>query len=195
MTNLQNAIRTTAPGYWHRAKFILFKPKPRFAHRAFTKTGVSLQDRLTFALNACRAKKMRGFFALCILAQAIHQRTGWGFPKLVAVKIGAETLKLSELCLKRQNQELQLRIRDLRICYLITEFAQGEFDLRICTRLRRLEKTLHLIETCRDFSSCLPGLSGQPHYLTETIEVEFQNYLQCNHKISQCRQHTATDSQ
>lgn len=153
------------------------------APRAFPVGSVSLKDRLSFVLNAVGAQKMRGLAVAYFLCQAIHQRTGWRLPKHIAIKIGLECLRVSQRVLQRRKLEFQIRIRDLRLRYLQSELAQGQFDLRISTRLRLLEKTLQRRDAFCDAAGGLPGVAGNRYRIVQGLEVEVHRLLRAEETI------------
>lgn len=153
--------------------------------RAFPIGSVPLKDRLSFVLNAVGAQKMRGLAFAYFLCQAVHHRTGWRLPQRIAIKIGLECLRVSQLVLQRRKLEFQIRIRHLRVCYLQSELAQSQFDLRIATRLRLLEKTLQRGNALGDFSGGLPGITRNRDDVIQRLEIEVHRLLQAEDVIRQ----------
>jgi len=148
-----------------------------FASRALPKPTVPLKDRFTFFLNARRAQIMQGVIVAGRFAQAIHNRTGWRFPKLVAIKLGLKSLALCEILLQRRKLELQVRIRHLRVCYLHSQLAHRKFDLRISRRLRSLEKSFDRFGGFGNFAGGTARVPGKIDNGVQTLEIEFQNLL------------------
>lgn len=120
---------------------------------------------------------MKGLVVASRLAQAIHNRTGWRFPKLVAIKVGLKAIQLCELVLKRRKLEFQIRIRHLRVCYLHSQLAQRKFDIGICTTLRGLEKCLDRADSLGQLAGGITGIPDKFQNVTKHIEVEIHNIL------------------
>lgn len=155
-----------------------FKLIPGIAGGALSIPAMPLKDRLSFVLNAGRAKVMHGFIAGSRFFQTVHNRTGWRLPKFVALKLGLKSLLLCERLLECRELELQIRVRHLRVCYLHSQLAQRRFNLGICRHLRSLEKPFDSLDCLTDLRGCRSGLPGQIQHGIETIEIEIHGYLQ-----------------
>lgn len=117
---------------------------------------------------------LRLFF---IMFGTIHKRSGWRFPKLVATKVGLQCVQFSQLALKHRELELQLRIRELRLCYLASQLAQCQFDLRVSTCLRTFEKSLHSSYPIRELSCRCTHVPSCINDALEVIEIELHKYF------------------
>ncbi len=173
------------------------KVKPGLARRAFPPLGMSLKDRLTFGLNAVGAQIVNWLMWISLLMKAIYDGTGWGLPKLIAFKVGYKSLVLSQFILQRRQLEYEIRIRDLRICYLHSEFAKRRFEIGIASHLRSLEKQFNGVHTFGDFSGGIACGCGDLERATNALEVEFHNFLQLKAQLSDkidALKHTADES-
>lgn len=152
-------------------------PKSGLAGRAFLPVRVSLQDRLSFTINACGAKIVKGLSLTAAFSKTIYDRTGWSFAKLITLYVGLKSVRLCQFILKRRKLEFQIRIRELRCCYLHSELAKRSFDLNVCTALRLLEKRLNGLDPFRDFAGGSADLSGDFGRAYQAIEIKVHDLL------------------
>lgn len=154
-----------------------FKRKPRVAGNTLTLVLMPLKYRFTSIFNTIGTQIMHGLIFTSRVAKAIHDCTGWRFPKLVSIKVGLKSVYLCQFILQRRKLEFQIRVRHLRICYLHSQLAQRQFDISICTTLRRLEQRLYGFKTFGDVSSRGSRVSNQFQQATKILELQIHTFL------------------
>lgn len=152
------------------------KLKRRAAFGAF-RDPATLQDRLAIFLNAVWAKEMVWLPQAVAFFEAINHRTGWGFPKFIAVKISLRCLDRLKGGLQRSQLVNQLSIRRLRVCYLKHHFTHGHFDIRVSTNLRAAEKASDRFKRTGDLLCGAAGIAGKGKSFSDRLKVDLHGNL------------------
>lgn len=178
----KNGVLTPLCSRGHLGRRNALKLVTRRAMWTFAIMIMSVKYGMALALYTVGTKVMHWIFALCGLAQAIHNRTGWRFPKFIALEVGFKCLMFCQFFLELLQHGFQFRIRELRICHLRSEFAQSQFDIRISRRLRFLEKRLQGAHPIGQVPSIGARMPNELNGLTQGVEIEVHEMLQ-NQKI------------
>lgn len=153
------------------------------ASRADLLSAMELQNGPSIFFKACRTYEVKTLSVICEVLWRISNSSGFGFVEHVARKLGSRIL-LSSLRLQRLRQlELQLSVRELRVCYLKNQIGKKGFQLAISSRLRRLEKSLEPLSDCNCGICSLEASTCELESLFQNVRVHDGTLFDCETKL------------
>lgn len=137
----------------------------------------TLEDRSSSVFGAIWAQVVHRIGAKFLLSTTIYNRTGSGFPKLIAIQIGLRFLKVCKLVFERCKLQFEFCICNLCVGYLRRKFAQRAFNLRISTRIRSLEEVLDGIQPIGGLTCRRTHIPSGFEYVLNRLKIEFHHFL------------------
>ena len=127
-------------------RFIRRNPIALFALRALHPMILSLKDALSVFFLAVRAYVMLRLAGIAVfLLKPVDQRTEWGFPKLIAGKLGLLALRAKCRLVENRKLRLERNVRQMRLLDLPKKVSDQTLRFVIADRLLAAEYLLQSV--------------------------------------------------